>query len=167
MGLCRKFSKTAASYGSESDYEETKKIKAEDPTWLIIARNELGVSEIPGPANAPRVIEYHQKTSLKAKKDSVPWCSSFVNFCMAEAGMLGTNSAAARSWLKWGAELEEPRIGCVVVFWRKGKNSAYGHVGFYVGETETHVLCLGGNQKDKVCVMKYPKSRVLGYRWPS
>lgn len=46
------------------------------------------------------------------------------------------------------------------------KNPNAGHVGFYVGETKYHYLILGGNQSNSVCVKKYRKSRLLGFRWP-
>ncbi|KKK66354.1 hypothetical protein LCGC14_2964930, partial [marine sediment metagenome] len=40
-----------------------------------------------------------------ASEDETPWCSSFVNFCVCEAGynpIKETGSARARSWLSWG-----------------------------------------------------------------
>lgn len=43
---------------------------------------------------------------------------------------------------------------------------AAGHVGFLVGETDGDVLLLGGNQSDAVTVAAFPKSRLLGLRWP-
>ncbi len=67
-----------------------------------------GVEELPGAAHNPRILEYHRTTTLghgAASKDETPWCSSFVNFCMVMSGFRGTNSASARSWLKWGSGL--------------------------------------------------------------
>ena len=136
------------------------------PVWLEIAEKEIGVIEIEGNKNNPRVIEYHQTTTLKAKEDSVPWCSSFVNWCITQAGIQGTNKANARSWLSWGKSIKEkPEIGCVVVFSR-GSNPASGHVAFFLRETEKYVEVLGGNQGDCVCVSKFSKSTLLDYRYP-
>jgi len=137
------------------------------PRWYKIAAQELGVSEIKGKKHNPKIVAYHQATSLKAKDDETSWCSSFVNWCFKEAGIFGTNKANARSWLDWGLTLEKPKIGCVVVFWRGSLKGWQGHVAFYVKESETHIYVLGGNQSDKVSIAKYPKERLLGYRWPN
>lgn len=139
--------------------------------WFEIAKAEAraNVKEAPGAANNPRVVTYHLYTTLKATEDSVPWCSAFANFCMFRSGHMGTRSAAARSWLKWGDALKEPKPGCVVVFWRGKPTTADGHVAFYVGESVNphNIDVLGGNQGDRVCVAPYAKERVLGYRWPA
>jgi uncharacterized protein (TIGR02594 family) len=137
-----------------------------DPLWLDIAENEIGIKEAPGDADNPRILEYAQATSLGAREDAVPWCSAFVNWCMKEANVPRTNSAAARSWLNWGQELVNPRTGCVVVL-KRGDNPVQGHVAFYVGEGTGQIRLLGGNQSDQVKVSQFPKSMVLGYRWPS
>lgn len=138
----------------------------DDPAWLRAAAGESGTREVPGPADNPRILEYHRQTSLQASDDSVPWCSSFTNWCMRQAGVAGTNSAAARSWLGWGQRLDEPRNGCVVVL-KRGTNPAHGHVGFYVGDGAGSIRVLGGNQGNQVKVSQYPKSMLLGYRWPN
>lgn len=133
--------------------------------WLDIARAELGQRGKPGPEHNPRIIQYHRATTLQATSDEVPWCSSFANWCMERAGIRGTRSAAARSWLKWGRELKEPRRGCVVVL-RRGRNPAAGHVGFYMGERKGRIILLGGNQGNRVCTVSFPARDLLGYRWP-
>ena len=135
------------------------------PRWLDIAERELAVSEIPGEDHNPRILEYHATTTLAAAQDEVPWCSSFVNWVLQKAGIPGTRSAAARSWLAWGRTIDEARSGCVTVLSR-GDNPKAGHVGFYVGDQGPHVLILGGNQQNAVSVASFPEKRVLGYRWP-
>lgn len=130
------------------------------------ARNELGVYETPGKASTKRVIEYHQATSLKATDDSVAWCSAFVSWCLETCGIKSTRSAAARSYLSWGKRINEPTIGCIVVF-QRGNSSWQGHVGFVVGWDKTNISCLSGNQSDSVCIQKYPRSKVLGFRVPA
>jgi uncharacterized protein (TIGR02594 family) len=138
----------------------------ENPQWLEIALREIGVEEVPGAGNNPRVIEYHKTTTLKATQDSVAWCSSFVNWCMKQAEIQGSGSAAARSWLSWGKKLDTPRNGCIAVL-KRGSNPANGHVAFYVGDGTSTIRLLGGNQGDQVKVSTFPKSMVLSYRWPS
>jgi uncharacterized protein (TIGR02594 family) len=143
---------------------------------FALLEEELGVSEIKGPEqHNSRILLYHDTTILDASTDEVPWCSSFVNWCVKECGLLleGTNSARARSWLEWGTPLLIPPVGAVTILKRGGNGQpgptvidAKGHVGFFLGQTNTHVELVGGNQSDRVLIKKYPISRVLGHRWP-
>lgn len=139
-------------------------MKDEAPRWLQIASMELGVSEVIGLDNNKRIIGYHSETSLKAMTDEIPWCSAFCCWVMKQCNIKHTNSAAARSWLKWGYE-SAPIDGCIVVL-KRGASEVSGHVGFLVGYDEKFVHILGGNQSNKVCIQKFPKHDVLGYRWP-
>ena len=93
------------------------------------------------------------------------WCSSFVNWCMKEAGVARTKSAAARSWLDWGKKIDPPVRGCVVVFKRGDPPS--GHVALYVGRSGDKIRVLGGNQDNQVKISLYDASRVLGFRMPA
>lgn len=135
-----------------------------DPHWLIKAFEEVGVKEIPGSKHEKRIIEYHSVTSLKATTDEVPWCASFVCWVLEKSNITSTRSAAARSFLNWGIKTG-PTRGCVVVFARP-PNPSSGHVGFYLYQTDTHIVCLGGNQSNEVRVSRYSKNNLLAYRWP-
>lgn len=134
------------------------------PKWIEIAEKELGVSERRGGEN-PRIIEYHKATTLKASEDEVAWCSSFVNWVMMKSGYERTHSAAARSWLQLEKRLPKFEKYAIVIF-KRGNSSWQGHVGFAIEERGDYIRCLGGNQGDKVSYALYPKSKVLGYRWP-
>ncbi|MEK8047628.1 TIGR02594 family protein [Ideonella margarita] len=135
--------------------------------WLHAARAELGVvPHGPGSCN-PRITAYHHGTSIHGYDDKCNWCSTFVHWCLGQAGVQGTASALARSWLAWGEPLEAPRPGCITVLWREDPNSWQGHVGFYVRHDDEHVWLLGGNQQGTVREWAYPLSTVLGHRWPS
>lgn len=132
-------------------------------SWLSIAKDELGTKEVPGTGNNPRVVEYHQTTTLRAKADAVPWCSSFVNWCMIQAGYKGTNSAAARSWLGYGRKVyEQIPVGTIAIFKRQGGH----HVGFVLEWTPLEVTLLGGNQSDAVNIRKFGTSQLLGLVLP-
>ncbi len=106
----------------------------------------------------------------------IHWCSAFVNHVMINSGYDGTNSLGARSWRRWGKAIKKKdikeHIGAIAVFSRASENNPNaGHVGFYLGEEGAHYLILGGNQRnsvqrDSVCVKKYGKWRLLGFRWP-
>ena len=142
--------------------------------WLEIALKEIGVKEIRGGENA-RIIEYHASTTLKAREDEIPWCSSFVNWVMTQAGYKGTNSAAAKSWLSWGKEIPKPEKGCICVIKKKsaGSDAATGsasgyHVGFFVSEDANYVYLIGGNQSDQVKISGFNLRAydICGYRMP-
>jgi uncharacterized protein (TIGR02594 family) len=134
-------------------------------SWMTVAREEIGVKEIAGIRHTPRIIEYHATTTLKASTDEVPWCSSFVNWVMMQAGYTGTKSAAARSWADWGQGLVDPVPGCIVVMTR----GSGGHVGFYIRHDADYHWILGGNQNNEVRISTYDmrKRRLLGYVLPA
>ena len=129
------------------------------PAYLRIAAAELGVSEIYGDRDNPRIIAYHATTTLKAKDDEVPWCASFVNWCMAQVNVVGTKSAGAISFAKWGL-LGTGAVGDVYVMSRPGGN----HVAFVVHMTKTHVWLLGGNQSNRVSITCVSRSKEKSIR---
>lgn len=130
---------------------------------LKIAVKEIGVVEISGVKDNPRIVEYHKYTTLKATDDETPWCSSFVNFCISKAGGVPTSSALARSWLKWGVAVSTPEPGDIVVF-SSSRGVSAGHVGFVYKNRGAYLEVLGGNQDNQVKISTYTKLRVLGYR---
>lgn len=132
--------------------------------WMAIAMAELGQQEIAGEGSNARILDYHATTRLAARRDSVPWCSSFVNFCVETAGIAGTGSAAARSWLGWGVDAPDFLPGCVVILSRG--NPPKGHVGFFFGREGGKIRLLGGNQNDSVSIASYDPDRVIGWRMP-
>lgn len=138
-----------------------------DTPWMDIAKSEIGTSEMSGFSSNPRIVEYAQETALAAQSDETAWCSSFANWVFKQVGIKGTHNASARSWLTWGIELKEPKYGCLVIFWRDSPDSSRGHVAFFVSEDQRSVEVLGGNQNNSVCIMPYPKERIISYRWPS
>ena len=137
------------------------------PPWLTVASAELGVSAFPVGSSNPRITEYHELTNIRGYDDKASWCSSFVNWSLAQVGITGTKSALARSWLQWGQELAAPVHGCIAVLWRDDPDTWKGHVGFYLWQDDAHVYLLGGNQLEQVREHFYPRNTVLGYRWPT
>jgi uncharacterized protein (TIGR02594 family) len=163
------------------------------PPWYEIALRERAacVAES-GSGDTPRILEYLATcTDLEEgewERDSTPWCSAFVNWCLAEAGIRGTDSGWARSWAEWGEPIDPPRVGAVAV-WARGRTSpdgpiVTGHVAFFAEDLGDSLLVLGGNQSDCVCLKAYPKRgyltdtvasgapvrelyELLGYRWPA
>lgn len=143
------------------------------PKWLDIAEGEIGQKEVVGGEN-PRIIEYHSSCTLHAKEDEVPWCSAFVNWCLLQAGIIGTNNALAKSWLGWGEMIAEPVLGCIVVIKKNeagedtvtGSSTGY-HVGFFVMKDD-RIHLLGGNQSDQVKISSFGLTsyEIVGYRMP-
>ena len=137
------------------------------PPWMSVAFAEVGVTAYPPGQSNPRVTEYHGHTNLRGYDDKASWCSSFVNWSLAQAGIVGTRSALARSWLEWGDALTEPIPGCIAVLSREDPAGWKGHVGFFLRADDAQVHLLGGNQLAQVREHFYPSATVLGYRWPA
>lgn len=132
--------------------------------WMTIARKELGQTEVEGEGNNPRIVEYHATTHGGPDADSVPWCSSFVSFCIENACLQGTRSKLARSWMTWGRDAGAFVPGCIVVLQRGA--APKGHVGFCIGAAGGTVTLLGGNQGNAVSIANFDASRVLARRLP-
>ncbi len=134
------------------------------PQWMRIAAAELGTKEIAGAKHNARIVEYHSATTLHATADEVPWCASFVSWCLEKADVRSTRSAAAASYLNWGVEAKS-QFGNVVVFSRPGGN----HVGFDVWQDADTLdrLILGGNQSNKVCCQVFTTQRFRSERRPA
>lgn len=141
--------------------------QAGEPAWMDQARALVGLKEKPGSAHESRIVEFFAEAGHAwVKDDETAWCAAFANAMLKRAGVEGTGKLNARSFLDWGAPLNKPRVGCVVVFSRGNPKGWQGHVGFYVGEDSRYIRVLGGNQSNAVTISRYSKSRLLGYRWP-
>ncbi|MGL4966770.1 MAG: CHAP domain-containing protein [Inquilinus sp.] len=118
------------------------------------ADSYLYATEWPVRAN-PVIVSFFDSTRLRTPRgDQTAWCAAFVNWCIMRAredvsdrdGLLPeTRSAAAYSFRDWGQETTSPLEGDLVCFGHR-RHSDRGHVGFYVGRTDSGVYCLGGNQ---------------------
>lgn len=92
--------------------------------------------------NNQDVLKYLNSTSAAGtdtgRNDNSSWCSSFVNWCVEQAGFHGTHNAMADSWTNWGEKIDVPRYGAITVVKRgeamtkKGMEAQY-HVGFFTG----------------------------------
>ncbi|WP_186014467.1 TIGR02594 family protein [Burkholderia gladioli] len=145
---------------------ERHRIDAATPPWMPVAFAEAGIARYGAGRSNPRIVEYNGATNLAGYDDKISWCSSFANWCMTRAGLAGTGSALARSWLDWGRELAEPVYGCIAVLMRDDPNSWKGHVGFYLRHEDDSIVLFGGNQLDEVRELAYPRAELLAYRWP-
>lgn len=135
-----------------------------EPKWLTLARKHIGLQEAPGGGDNPIVVQmFADAGHPQVKSDSVAWCAAFVGAMLKRAGVKGTGSLAARSYLKWGVETHDPEPGDIVVLAR-GSSPTAGHVGFFIREVGSSIEILGGNQGNSVSIARFPSSSLLGYR---
>ena len=138
---------------------------ATEPKWLIEARKHIGTREIKGSSNNAKILGWWKAIKRGGiKDDETPWCAAFVGACLEATGIRSTRFESAKSYLDWGIRLNQPVLGCIVVFTRDGG----GHVGFIVGkDAQGRLLVLGGNQGDEINIRAFSHDRVADYRWPT
>lgn len=141
--------------------------KDEMPSWIKVAWGEIGQVELAGSSHNPRIIEYLKTCSNAFSEDEIPWCSAFGKWCMKQAE-IDTNGvdAMARSWTRFDTAMKHLRPGAPTVFWRVDPKASTGHFAFALFGDDEMIACLGGNQRNSVCVQFYPTYRLLSYRWP-
>lgn len=138
------------------------------PKHYDLALEQRGVKEFVGiHRDNPVVMQFYKDVKHGGiEHDEVPWCAAFVGAMLERCNIKSSRSLLARSYLKWGKSVKNPKPGDIVVYWRESRKSYKGHVGFFVGfdEDTGKVLTLGGNQGNKVSIRGYPAHTVLGYR---
>ncbi len=124
-----------------------------------------GTKETKGNGNNPAIMKWAKELGIRDyTMDSIPWCGLFAALIVHRADKDPVaNPLWARNWAKFGKKVASPALGDVVVFVRDGG----GHVGFYVGESETTYHVLGGNQGDAVSICEIAKSRCIASRRPA
>lgn len=129
---------------------------------IDLASGMLGKGEVPDRAT---IQQYLRTGGVNMDPATAAWCAAFVNSTLQQAGMKGTGSNMARSFLQFGMPVKEPQRGDIAVFTRGDPNGPYGHVGFFDGVgPDGKIRVLGGNQGNKVSITSYDPSRLLGYR---
>jgi uncharacterized protein (TIGR02594 family) len=132
---------------------------------IKIGLQEYGQKDILGISNNPQILKYFKDIGQKLiTNDDTPWCAAFTNWVLLKAGKIGTGSLSARSFLKYGISTKEPKLGDIVVLWRISPDNEYGHVGFFIKQTDNNIFILGGNQNDEVNISKFSKSQLLDFR---
>lgn len=134
-----------------------------DPIWITHAKTFIGLAEGSGEKDNPKVVAFYAKAGHpEIKHDSVPWCAAYVGGVLVDVKIKPTGTLWALDYSKWGIKLDKPAVGAIATKKRNGG----GHVFFIVGWDKDYVWGLGGNQSDKVCVVRYPRSVVFSYTWP-
>lgn len=133
--------------------------------WLAVAVKEIGIKEYVGAGvNHPRIQAYlatvNGLSALDKSTDETAWCSCFVNWCVEQVEISGTDSAWAKSWGNWrkAVAIPDAKTGDIVVFDRSSATAPGGHVSFFIEANPAtgEVLVLGGNQSDSVRYSWYP-----------
>lgn len=152
----------------KKDASNPKPIHSRNERLLVFAAGDIGVKEYPGKAASnPHIEKYHayareDNDLSKGLTDDVPFCASALCYWLESVGMGSTNSALAKSYLKWGIEVKKNFLpGDILVFDRGGWK---GHVGLLVTYNANYVWCLGANQNDAVNVTKYSRQRLVSVR---
>jgi uncharacterized protein (TIGR02594 family) len=135
--------------------------------WITEAKSALGRHEV---RDRSWLMDWLMRDGRSLGDPSkTPWCGDFVETCLRVSlpdepllGALGSNPYWARNWMQFG-QMVAPIVGAVLVFER----GSGGHVGFAIGQDDTHFYVLGGNQSDAVTSARIAKSRLIGARWPT
>ncbi len=137
-------------------------------TTYDIARSYLGIKEVAGPRDNPKIMEMYASVGHDwVEHDETAWCAAFVGHCLEKAGIRSTRALNARSYLGFGepVAVTDAREGDIVVF-ERGSSSWQGHVAFFIKATASQIEVLGGNQSNGVTIAPYPRNRLLGIRRP-
>lgn len=161
-----------------------------DAPWMAVALQEEAreVAELPGEQSNERIVLYHKAAGVtsQADTDTIPWCASFVTFCMRESGIPeievsppefvdGKGPAWAPRWDTWGKECNpgDAPVGAVITVKTTGAET--GHVGFLAALEEPgaqFIQLLGGNQgardrskPDQVNTTRFPVASIMHRRW--
>jgi uncharacterized protein (TIGR02594 family) len=139
------------------------------PAWLerLEAYEAEGFAEVPGKGSNPKIVAWMTGPGKGTwvKSDATPWCGGTIAGVLSECNLphaIVKDPLAAVNWLNLATKLDEPRVGAIVVFKRTGGH----HVTVVKKFDATTLWCLGGNQSDKICTVKYKRKDALGYRWP-
>lgn len=142
-------------------------LSLEIPLELKEALRHHGTLEHVGKGSNPNIMAWAKEVGVSGwyPDDDVPWCGLFKGVCAQRAGWLPKpkyDLLSALSWLAWGVVIDKSQamLGDTLVFSRNGG----GHVGYYIGEDDTHYCVYGGNQSNSVSFTWIDKSRLMGVR---
>lgn len=140
----------------------------------------LGMKEIKGTKSEPRLMEVAKEIGVADiyKNDDTSWCAVIHNGIAKRAGKsIGYKKdkfdlLRALKFQEYGVGLfpddwevlhkKEAMFGDTMIFLRPGG----GHVGFYIGENDTHYYIMGGNQNDMYSFTRLAKYRLVAVRRP-
>lgn len=153
------------------------------PRTIQVALPLIGVQEVVGRGSNKTIIGWRDELNQAGVKidgysdDDIPWCGLFAAIVAHRAGKPVVAAPLwARSWAKFGEPVAErkngklvyfndrrPSLGDCMVYERPGGG---GHVEWYIAETTSAFLGIGGNKSNKVQIAGIAKSRCIAVRRP-
>jgi uncharacterized protein (TIGR02594 family) len=146
-------------------------LKEPAPKMLVEALKLVGIREIVGLEDNPEILSWAKGLGIDHlyKNDELAWCGLAHAIVIKRAGKLldlkGWDILRALQYIKFGVHVDDDNamLSDTLVFKRKGGG---GHVCQYVGETDTHFHCLGGNQFNAFGFTEIEKDRLVAVRRP-
>ena len=135
------------------------------PKMVSIGLSTMGIEEIPGPRSRKEIMDWAVFLGLDKvyTNDDIAWCGLWMAYISVSSGRDHVkNPLWARNWQNWGKHIRKPELGAICVFGR----GHGGHVGIYIAEDATHYHVLGGNQGNRVSIVRIEKKRLLAARIP-
>lgn len=142
------------------------------PNTIKLSLDELGVAEVVGKGSNRTIISWRDELNQAGVKitgysdDDIPWCGLFAAIIcyrrLKKVEEVVKDPLWARNWVKYGTKSTEPSLGDVLIFSRGNG----GHVGFYIAEDNKAFHVIGGNQSNKVCIIRIAKDRLIDCRRP-
>lgn len=135
------------------------------PRHLLKALELYGVTEIVGKQHNPVIMGWAKEVGLENVylSDEIPWCGLFMAVVIKRAAREPVKDPLfALNWNNFGVRTFSPMLGDILTFTR----NTGGHVGIYVGEDSSAYHVLGGNQGNKVSIVRIAKSRISQARRP-
>jgi uncharacterized protein (TIGR02594 family) len=142
------------------------------PQTIIKAMELWGVTEVVGKGSNKTIIGWRDELNQAGAKvsgfsdDDIAWCGLFAAIVAFRRKGLASEVVKdplwARNWSSYGKQATTPELGDILVFSR-GKG---GHVALYIAEDANAYHVLGGNQGNKVSIVRVAKNRLLAVRRP-
>ena len=140
--------------------------REESPRHLLKALELYGITESVGEKNNPIILEWAKELGIEKvyTADSIAWCGLFAAIIMKRAGREPVEKPLwALNWANFGVNVGKPMLADILTFKRNGG----GHVGIYIAEDSAAYHVLGGNQGDKVSIVRIRKDRLHSARRPA
>ena len=185
---------TAAEFNSVSEKKLTEAFKVARALFIRHVPEVFAVGSAPWMTEARRLeglklSESADQAVIKAMfaatdhgavttPNAPAWCGAFAAHCLKTGGgpaaaSIPRGAAWAANWRNWGdqslglgqGDQSIPMGAVVVLSPAPGITDGSGHVGFFVGRSESHVRLLGGNQSNTVRETEFPLARIVDIRW--
>jgi len=140
--------------------------KEPGPKMLLAALNYFGIAEIVGKQHNPIILGWADELGYEGifQTDETPWCGLLMAKVAKDADKeIPEAPYRARNWAMFGRAVDKPMLGDVLVYQRPGGH----HVGLYVAhDVQGFYHTLGGNQGNKVGIVRMDKDRCVAIRRP-